>query len=111
MAADIGAVREHVGSTPDDETIGTTWLRFADATYPDERTALAILRKREADMVDRIEKYDIDGDYAETKALTAVALKVVQGKIGRLERITGDTAGAAAKVLASAPICAPGDQR
>ena len=107
MPADYDAIREWIGATPDDDTIDVQWARFDGDDHQVHRTALAILRAREVDLVDRVERFDIDGDYSETRSSTTAALMVIKARIGRLEAITGDTAGGGLPPLTSAPLTAP----
>jgi hypothetical protein len=95
----LDAVREWVGSNPDDTTVNGFLARHDD--NPD-RAALAILRRRRADLAVAPASWRIDGDASETQG-KADTLAALDDQIGRLERLCGvDTGGA---TVTSAPIC------
>jgi hypothetical protein len=83
-AATLDAIREWVGSTPDDTTVESTYQRTGVGTV--ERAALAILRKRRADMVASPAEWDLTGDYSQK---TGKNLDELDKLIAALEGITG----------------------
>ncbi|HEX2578673.1 MAG TPA: hypothetical protein VHK88_20180 [Aquihabitans sp.] len=108
-SAEVEAVRDWVGTEPSTTTIEAFLDRFATKSTPTAWAALSILRRRRRDVAVGPESWAVDGDYRETRNLTAT-LAALDLDIARLERITGDTTGTA-KVLDSAPICATGGER
>lgn len=83
-AATLDAIREWVGSTPDDNTVESTYQRTGVGTVA--RAALAILRKRRADLLAQPAEWDLDGDYGQK---TGKNLDELNAQIAALEAITG----------------------
>lgn len=77
-ADDLAAIREHVGSTPSDEDLGTQWDRLGTV----EAVALSVLRARLADMLASPASLRVDGDYAEDHSAN---IRALEKQIARLE--------------------------
>lgn len=98
----IWAVREWVGSLPEDGDIEDALVRHDDDA---KRAALAILRVRRADLVASAAKWAVDGDYSQDATANIKALDAV---IGRLENDLGvDETANTLPMLTSTPICGP----
>ena len=89
-AATIDAIREWVGSAPDDNTVESTYQRTGTV----ELAALRILRQRRADLISSPAEWDLDGDYGQK---TTANLAALDAQIAALEAITG-AAGAGTMV-------------
>ncbi len=83
--SDIEAVRDWVGSKPDDPAVNAILARFDGQSHTVERAALSILLRREADGGPA--KWSVDGDYSQDASAN---LKALQARIARLRAITGD---------------------
>lgn len=89
-AAILDQVRDWVGSTPDDATIEARYNQSAGDEHPVEATALAILRRRRADMVASPAEWRLDGDYQQKTEANIAAL---DAQIADLERIVATGGG------------------
>lgn len=89
-AATIDAIREWVGSAPDDNTVESTYNRTGTV----ELAALRILRQRRADLLAQPAEWDLDGDYGQRVGKN---LDELAAQIAALEAITG-AAGAGSMV-------------
>jgi len=103
-ADDIAAVREWVGSDPDDDTVEAELDRWVDDPHPVERAALAILRVRLADVLAGPAKWAEGQDYSEDWSSN---LKLLQGRVARLEGIVGADADLAAPTVAVGQLVRP----
>ncbi len=74
----LAAIREWVGSTPDDAAVETVYLRTGTV----EAAALSILRTRRADLVTGPVSWAVEGDYREDRSKNLDALDRL---IARLE--------------------------
>lgn len=86
-ADDLAAIREHVGSTPDDAVLRVQWERLGTV----EKVARSVLRARLADMLAAPADLRVDGDYAESRAKNIDALTK---QIAALEALIPDGHGA-----------------
>jgi hypothetical protein len=86
--ADLAAIREWVGSQPPDESVRVIYERRGTV----EATALAILRARRADFIQRAAKFSADGDFSED---TATNIKALDRDIASLEAMVPSTEGGA----------------
>lgn len=77
--ADIEDIRDWTGSQPSDQVITETWDRVGEGV---DKTALAILRRRRADLGP--EKWSVQGDYSEE---STKAVDRLDRQIARLERL------------------------
>lgn len=90
-AAQIEAVRDWVGSTPDDTAITAQIDRFPGDAQATDRAALAILLRRQAD--DSFDSFEVKDDVAWSKASWSKALA---DRIAALRaRLGGDDANVA----------------
>lgn len=101
----IDAVRDWVGSSPDDETIHDTLGRHNDDVH---LAAQTILRRRRADMVANPAQWGVDGDYSQR--VMDFQLAALDAQLERLAVLTDDTVDAVG-VLTQTPICGPSLQR
>lgn len=95
------AAREWVGSQPPDGELLTI---IAQHDGDPKRAALAVLRRRRADMSAQAAQWAVAGDYSQS---TVANIKALDDLIGRLERDLGLDDGDGLPTLKSAPICGP----
>lgn len=79
-AVDVAAVRDWVGADPDDNTIQA----YLDRPATVAAAALAILRRRRADLIGTPSQVTVDGDYSRTTD-HAADLKALNTAITQLE--------------------------
>lgn len=69
--AELAAIRDHVGDQPPDADLQELWNRLGDV----DAVALAVIRRRRAEMLARPARLTVEGDYTEewTRNLDALA--------------------------------------
>ena len=87
-ATQIEAVRDWVGSTPDDDAITAQIDRFPGDAQAPERAALAILLRRQAD--DSFDSFEVKDDVAWSRATWA---KELSNRIAQLRARLGGGSG------------------
>ena len=100
MADNLAAIRQWVGSVPDDVEL----LTLLAAGDEPQRIALQILRVRYADMVTNPAKWAVVDDYSQDGTAN---LKALAAQIGRLENALGE----GEVTFTSTPICGPSMER
>jgi hypothetical protein len=78
-------IRDHVGSTPDDDTVETAYNRFT-GEHVIEQTALSILQRRLADFEADYAEFQLDGD---AKWNAGKNIEALTKKIAALEAVCG----------------------
>ena len=103
----IAEVRDWTGDAwpTDDDAITTQLVRFDDDP---QLAALALLRRRAADLELGYSSFSTDGDASWTR--TTDLLNAVQAKIARLERLTGADATSGRETMTGTPIVGPEGQ-
>ena len=103
----IDLVRDHTGEDwpTDDDPITRQLTRFDDDPL---QAALALLRRRAADLELGYSSFSTDGDASWTR--TTDQLDKVQAKIARLERLTGSDATSGRETMTGTPIVGPEGQ-
>jgi hypothetical protein len=98
----IDDVRDWTGSTPDDDAIRSA----LDRTGQDApKAALAILRRRRADMIANPAKWAVDGDYSQGQE--KYQLEALDATIHTLEVVTGEAEPDGLPLLGQARISGP----
>lgn len=98
-------VRDWVGTAePGDDAVNDALARFNDKTDPVPWAALAILRRRRADLSEGLRSIAVDGDVTEQYEPLRDRLALVESQIGTLETITGDIVTSGLPALTAAPI-------
>ena len=100
----IAEVRDWTGDAwpTDDDAITVQLVRFDDDPL---KAALALLRRRAADLELGYSSFSTDGDASWSR--TTDLLNAVQAKIVRLERLTGAEATAGRETMTGTPILGP----
>ena len=103
----IAEVRDWTGDAwpTDDDAITVQLTRFDDDP---QQAALALLRRRAADLELGYSSFSTDGDASWSR--TKDQLDAVRAKIVRLERLTGADATAGRETMTGTPILGPEDQ-
>jgi hypothetical protein len=81
-ATTLAQIRDWVGSTPDDDTIEATFGRADTGTA--DLTALAILKKRRADLLANPTAFELVGDYREDRGKNLEALNAQIAELAAL---------------------------
>jgi hypothetical protein len=103
--SDLAAIREWVGSTPDDTTL---LVLLEDHGGDVKRTALGVLRTRYADMISNPTKWATVDDYSEDWSEN---LRVLRAQVVRLEDEVEGEAATGGYAFQSVAIAGPGSNR
>ena len=108
VETDREAVRDWVGSAPDDTAVDAAVAAYADAAHPVERAALRILRRRRADS--QFSSFSVDGDASWNQTAW---LADIDKRISDLRHRIGDDElpDDGLPVVASVPVTGPGNPR